>query len=57
MERVESNHMPLSLTLRNEEKSRRTEEEGKIRKGVKKWKICWDEEAKKIYKENTEKVS
>jgi len=52
-ERVDSDHMPLSLVLEKEEEE---EEEEKEEKSQEEWKrvICWDEEARKLYKANTE---
>lgn len=55
MEKVESDHMPMVVEIwhdGNHEEEKKQEEE--IRKH--KMKICWDEETRKIYNENTERT-
>jgi len=52
-ERVDSDHMPLSLVIEKEEEEEEEENEEKSQEVWKKV-ICWDEEARKLYKANTE---
>lgn len=52
-DRVDSDHMPIVIGLDRRGNQEEEEEEEEVEK-QEIWKICWDEEAIKKYKENTE---
>lgn len=55
-DRVDSDHMPVIVTLEDKDRRgrRREEEEEDKKEGEEKWRICWDEESIQWYKENLE---
>lgn len=53
---IDSDHMPLKLIIRRGKYKDRKEEEDQARRQEKKRVVRLDEEARSIYKENTEKV-
>lgn len=59
-EKVDSNHLPISLKMETREEKRgnkkRQTGESKIRAVEENKKVCWDLEAKKKYREITEKI-
>lgn len=59
-ERVDSDHLPISLKMETREEKRgnkkRQTGESKIRAVEENKKVCWDLEAKKKYREITEKI-